>query len=279
NTPFLGNGNRLGNTRSFLLLLFVLLLIQMQGLAHTSYSFHSNCFLPNQEFSVSTHTGLGNEAALNMDDYLIGLSYLPQLNLGSWINMQDPLMINTISPAGHTIWFLAMGTLLILMIGMYLHFKRKMGLLEEAVYTQKNLMDHKNQELIDRLKDQKEKANMLSSIHAIIDSEVNPTKAHFEIKKLFGARISRDIEWMEFKQNFDNRYPEFLKFLKQRHPSISQNELWLCAYLKLGYNNRKISDLMQVSIRTIESRKYRLKKKLSLEKEMELISYLGSFTH
>ena len=77
-----------------------------------------------------------------------------------------------------------------------------------------------------------------------------------------------------FEKQFEEVYPNFFKNLVEKSDRLSQNDLRLCGYLKMNQNTNEIAQLSGVSIRTIESQKYRLKKKLNLSKEENLIQFL-----
>ena len=79
-----------------------------------------------------------------------------------------------------------------------------------------------------------------------------------------------------FEQQFEEVYPDFFKNLIFIESKLTQQDLKLCAYLKMNQNTQEIAQLTGSSIRTVESQKYRLKKKLSLEKNNNLITFLHS---
>lgn len=79
-----------------------------------------------------------------------------------------------------------------------------------------------------------------------------------------------------FEQQFEEVYPDFFKNLILIESKLTQQDLKLCAYLKMNQNTQEIAQLTGSSIRTVESQKYRLKKKLSLEKNNSLITFLHS---
>ena len=79
-----------------------------------------------------------------------------------------------------------------------------------------------------------------------------------------------------FEQQFEEVYPDFFKNLVLIESKLTQQDLKLCAYLKMNQNTQEIAQLTGSSIRTVESQKYRLKKKLSLEKNNNLINFLHS---
>ena len=77
-----------------------------------------------------------------------------------------------------------------------------------------------------------------------------------------------------FEEKFNLTYPEFTKSILFKHPSLTSLELKLCAYLKFNLNSNEIREVTNQKIRTIENRRYRLRKKLCLERTQILTNYL-----
>jgi len=84
--------------------------------------------------------------------------------------------------------------------------------------------------------------------------------------------MSKNLEF--FEEKFNLTYPEFTKAILFIHPRLTSLELKLCAYLKFNLNSSEISELTNQKIRTIENRRYRLRKKLCLERTQILTNYL-----
>ena len=140
----------------------------------------------------------------------------------------------------------------------------------------KSALEHKKMELIN-------KSNYISqrnqNLNYILDSvdKIDPSKQGEStaiIKEKIGLLLKSDGINKRFEKQFEEIYPNFFKKLIEKSDRLSQNDLRLCAYLKMNQNTHEIAQLSGVSLRTIESQKYRLKKKLNLSKEENLISYL-----
>lgn len=71
-------------------------------------------------------------------------------------------------------------------------------------------------------------------------------------------------DWDTFLVHFNNVHPNFLKSMKAKYPALTQNNLRLAAYIKMGLENREISNLMSITIESVKSAKKRLKKKLQM---------------
>lgn len=80
--------------------------------------------------------------------------------------------------------------------------------------------------------------------------------------------------WDDFKIYFEQSNPNFLLALAQKHPSLSSKDLKYCCYIKMNMSNNDITNLLGINQESVRTHKYRLKKKLTLEKEQDIISYL-----
>lgn len=94
------------------------------------------------------------------------------------------------------------------------------------------------------------------------------------IKALIRENISHDDDWRTFMHNFDAAYEDFTKNLQGRHPGLTPTELRVCCYLKMGLSSKEIAPLFNISYRSVEMTRYRLRKKLGLARETSLTDYL-----
>ena len=96
------------------------------------------------------------------------------------------------------------------------------------------------------------------------------------VLKLIEKNLSSGKDWQNFKEAFDNADQDFLKNLKNMHPSLTHNDLKFCAYLRLNLTSKEIAPLLNISIKSVEIKRYRLRKKLKLESEKNLTDYIMS---
>ncbi len=68
----------------------------------------------------------------------------------------------------------------------------------------------------------------------------------------------------------------FLKKIKKKYPELSNSDLKVCAYLKLNLSTKEIAQLLNISIRGAEVSRYRIRKKLGIQTEQSLSSFLNS---
>jgi len=86
--------------------------------------------------------------------------------------------------------------------------------------------------------------------------------------------ITEENSWTVFKEAFDNADTDFLKKIKHIHPSLTPNDLRLCAYLRLNLSSKEIAPLLNISVRSVEIKRYRLRKKMDLDHEQGLVEYI-----
>jgi AraC family chitin signaling transcriptional activator len=88
--------------------------------------------------------------------------------------------------------------------------------------------------------------------------------------------ISEEDSWKVFKEAFDSTDKDFLKKVKAAHSSLTPNDLRLCAYLRLNLSSKEIAPLLNISVRSVEIKRYRLRKKMDLAHEKGLVEYILS---
>jgi tetratricopeptide (TPR) repeat protein len=86
--------------------------------------------------------------------------------------------------------------------------------------------------------------------------------------------LDHDPAWEEFELRFREVHNLFYEKLAQRFPSLTANEIRLCALLKLGMNTKEISSVTFQNIRAIEAARLRLRKKLGMESNEGLSTFL-----
>jgi DNA-binding CsgD family transcriptional regulator len=85
-----------------------------------------------------------------------------------------------------------------------------------------------------------------------------------------------DDGWQMFETLFDEAHRDFLRRLSSLHHSLTQTELKVCSLIRIGLTTKDIAQMLFVSVRNIQNHKYRLRKRLKLEAETTIESYLAS---
>lgn len=110
-----------------------------------------------------------------------------------------------------------------------------------------------------------------------VDSFNEKNKILFNsLKKSIIKEINSDNSWKDLEKHIKNVHFEFLKRLKEKCPTISPRELDLSTYLLMNMTTKEISEVMNISIKSASVSRYRLRKKLRLERDQNLTGYLLS---
>ena len=118
----------------------------------------------------------------------------------------------------------------------------------------------KKNEFLNSLKDQLKEVENIPKIKSVIHT--------------INRNINNTDDWKFFQEAFNNADKDFLKKVKDKHPELTPNDLKLCAYLKLNLSSKEIAPLLNISVRSVEVKRYRLRKKMSLPRDYGLSDYI-----
>ncbi|HEX2629642.1 MAG TPA: triple tyrosine motif-containing protein [Chitinophagaceae bacterium] len=141
-------------------------------------------------------------------------------------------------------------------------------------------VEHKNSELATSAMNLVQKKEMLSKLKEdLVQYKENSDgdKAGKELQKILRTidkELDHNEEWEQFAVHFDSVHTNYLKRLKEYCPELTASELKLAAYLRLSLSTKEIAQLMNISIRGVETSRYRLRKKLGLANETNLFDFL-----
>ena len=137
-------------------------------------------------------------------------------------------------------------------------------------------VDKKNKELAVTNMNLIKKTELLNIIKADLKNSTD-SSTNRSIKSVISTinkNVKEENTWNIFKEAFDSADNNFLKKVKENHPTLTPNDLRLCAYLRLNLSSKEIAPLLNISVRSIEIKRYRLRKKMNLPHETGLVEYL-----
>ena len=120
-------------------------------------------------------------------------------------------------------------------------------------------------------------SEMIENIQEILDHETDFNKMKSEIKKTIKINALNKHEWETFEENLNQIHNQFSLNLSKKYPNLTSKDIKLCMYLKMNLSSKEIAPMMNISFRSIEIQRYRLRKKLNLSKEENLSKFLLSF--
>jgi DNA-binding CsgD family transcriptional regulator len=138
---------------------------------------------------------------------------------------------------------------------------------------------YKNQELALTTMHLVQKAEILLSVQGalnqILDKTTNPAvkKEIQQLLNLLNFDVKLDEDWEHFAYHFDQVHADFIKNLRHQFPQLSANDYRLSAYLRMNLSTKEIAPLMNISLRGVEGSRYRLRRKLNLPNDVNLIEF------
>lgn len=121
------------------------------------------------------------------------------------------------------------------------------------------------------------KNEMLMEIQNELNKDKNNFSNEFKMKHILN-KINRAIknkdEWKVFETNFNELHEDFFKDILDSYPNLTSKDLKLCSYLKMNLTSKEIAPLMGISVRGVEVHRYRLRKKMNLDKKENLTNFL-----
>jgi DNA-binding CsgD family transcriptional regulator len=117
------------------------------------------------------------------------------------------------------------------------------------------------------------KNQFLKSILNDLESmESNPLVTR--VIRIIKRNFKKEDDWDFFREAFDNSDKDFLKKLKTKHPKLTHNDMRLCAYLRLNLTSKEIAPLFNISSKSVEIKRYRLRKRMDLSRDENLVDYI-----
>ena len=172
---------------------------------------------------------------------------------------------------------------------------------EEKIRVSNKTIQSKNQELeqknkkIEELLRQQETDLYLKTIKlSNINSTLNKTKSELDSLlleydnqgKQYVKKIKKNIDdilnsgnnnWQEIQIEFEKIRPHFFKSLSVSFPSLTPNDLKHCYYIVTGLSSAEVSELINLTVRSVETSRYRIKRKLKLPREVSLFDFLNRY--
>jgi DNA-binding CsgD family transcriptional regulator/ligand-binding sensor domain-containing protein len=89
--------------------------------------------------------------------------------------------------------------------------------------------------------------------------------------------LTNEEDWKIFEDNFDHAHSDFLKRIRTKFHDITPGDLKMCAYLRMNLSSKEIASMLNLSVRSVEIKRYRLRKKLGIPHDANLIQFMMEF--
>ena len=136
----------------------------------------------------------------------------------------------------------------------------------------------KNRELVSSTLQLVNKNEVLKEIKNKIrlNSSVIPENACQDLLRLINHNTDFDQNWKRFRTEFEKINPGFFDRIRHHYPDFSEQFIRLSAFLRIELSTKEIAQLMNVSVAAVNKNRQRLRKKLNLEAEADLSTFMKS---
>ena len=142
-------------------------------------------------------------------------------------------------------------------------------------------VEHKSKELANSTMSIIKKNEFLMELKEIIGKHKTelgsryPDKNYNYLNRKIDENISNQDDWQVFENNFERAHEQFFEKMKTSFPHLTQSDLRLCAYLRMNLSSKEIAPLLGISFRGVENHRYRLRKKMNLEHDENLVHIIN----
>jgi hypothetical protein len=146
-------------------------------------------------------------------------------------------------------------------------------------------LKHKSQEMANLMMNFSRKNETLMNIKQELykvmgemkgDAFAKPKRMIVSLNNQIDSNIQSDDMLKKFEEQFDLVHNKYISRIKKHYPDLHVGELKMCAYLKMNLSSKEIAPLLNLSVRGVETLRYRLRKKLGLNREDNLIEHLNN---
>ncbi len=143
---------------------------------------------------------------------------------------------------------------------------------EELKEKEREMMSH-----VLQINQKNEILNQIKKNLALLKNESESNKIHIkEIDKIVKNNLSNENDWEKFSYFFVQVHPTFFKKLLEKFPELTQNELKHCSFMRANLSVKETAAILNVSPKTVEMARYRIKKKVGLNADDDLLNILLS---
>ena len=140
-------------------------------------------------------------------------------------------------------------------------------------------VSHKNAELASTTMHLVQKSEILQTIKSELEEILNGDSTRMsekvrKIDRMIAEDFRLDRNWDRFEMHFDQVHENFFKNLRSAFPKLTPKDQKLCAYLRMNLSSKEIAPLLNISVRGVEISRYRLRKKLGIDGETNLVKFI-----
>ncbi|WBU88683.1 tetratricopeptide repeat protein [Cellulophaga omnivescoria] len=150
---------------------------------------------------------------------------------------------------------------------------------KQKLKTQKTneVLELKNKELTQAALRLIEKDEFIAGLHKKIETAGDNVNKKVILRALKTFQGTPSKNWTEFEARFTTINQSFYENLRNKYPKLSQTDQKICALVRLNFPSKDMSKLLGISVESVHTSRYRLRKKLGLKREDNLEDFISRF--
>lgn len=144
-------------------------------------------------------------------------------------------------------------------------------------------LQNKNDELTRQTSAHVRKNSLMQSLLEELEKQKNtlkdsyPDKMYKKLRSTIEEGMNDQEDWNAFETYFNSAHRDFTDRLRKQYPDITPGDIRVCCLLRMNLSTKEIASLLNISVRAVELRRYRLRKRMDLEGDTNLTDFLMQF--
>ena len=115
-------------------------------------------------------------------------------------------------------------------------------------------------------------------MHELKENILANNKSRFlEILTSIDNDVKNQDNWESFELNFNLIHNNFIARFIEKYPTLSQNDVKICAYMRMNLSSKEIANLLSITPKSLETNRVRIRKRIKLDSSVYLGNYIMRF--
>lgn len=153
-------------------------------------------------------------------------------------------------------------------------FDKKERVLVEKKETAEAELEKKKREVTSLALNISRQSSLLNNVRETLETSKSLNTLQNSVKQILSQDSFAEKEWEHFNSRFTSLHPKFIENLRKGYPELTTNDIRLCMLIKTELDTNEIASTLNITIPSVNSARYRIRKKLSIPKEITLENFI-----
>lgn len=231
---------------------------------------------------IYSRCGLADTASRYLSEYLVAADSLKRFEgthqiaadeNRSEIMKYEAVIYNRQMKERMMFWLVLAGVMIVSLTVVLIYMRRAHSHELAAAHVKIDL-ERDRRQLVSKTLAMTEKDNLLQSIldevNRLREEEKIPVSDSKRLDSIIRHHLSSQSDWDTVVAQFEKVHPSFVHRLKERYPKVSEGDIRLAIYIKVGMQTKQIAKMLNVQPDSVKKNRHRLRERLQLEPECSL---------